>query len=252
MDEQPPLDPTYPEAPHTVAGQFGEATLVEEPAMELMRQLGWEVVDLYHEWASGTSTEGRASEHEVVLVRRLRLALAKLNPDIPETGLTQAIEELTRDRSKMVPANANQEVYRLLKDGVPVTVPDKDGGDTVERVTLVDWQRPENNAFLLASQFWVSGDMYRRRAIWSAFVNGLPLVFVRAEGDAQDPEERVRRQPDRLPRTPSRSCSGRTGSSSCRTAASRRSAPSLAPWDTSSSGSGSTTRARRASCRWTR
>ena len=77
--------------------------------------------------------------------------------------LDQAIEELTRDRSKLVPVNANQEIYRLLKDGVPVNVPDEHGTETPERVRVIDWRAPKNNDFLLASQFWISGDVYKRR-----------------------------------------------------------------------------------------
>src|SRR5205085_11099793 len=40
------------------------------------------------------------------------------------------------------------------------------------------WRDPAANDFLLASQFWVSGEMHTRRADLVGFVNGLPLVFV--------------------------------------------------------------------------
>ncbi|MCD4768185.1 MAG: type I restriction endonuclease subunit R, partial [Methanosarcinales archaeon] len=48
----------------------------------------------------------------------------------------------------------------------------------VETVQVIDWNEPLNNNFFLASQFWVSGDMYKRRADLVGFVNGLPLVFI--------------------------------------------------------------------------
>jgi type I restriction enzyme, R subunit len=172
-----PTSDLFGSPPQTVAGGFGETALVEHPAMELMQWLNWEVADLFHEWASGKSTEGRETEHDVILVKRLRLALRKLNTDIPEEGLDQAIEDLTRDRSKMVAVTANQEVYRLLKDGVKVSVADEAGGRVVETVRVIDWREPENNAFFLASQFWVAGDVYRRRCDLVGFVNGIPLVL---------------------------------------------------------------------------
>ena len=75
-------------------------------------------------------------------------------------------------------AQANRDVYRLLKEGVKVTFQDDDGGEAVETVRVIDWDHPENNDFFLASQFWVSGDLYKRRCDLVGFVNGLPLLFV--------------------------------------------------------------------------
>ena len=52
---------------------------------------------------------------------RLKAALEKLNPDVPPLALDLAVDELTKDRSVLSPVRANQEVYKLLKDGVKVT-----------------------------------------------------------------------------------------------------------------------------------
>lgn len=162
----------------TVRTGFSEDSLVEQPAIQEFDRLGWETANLYHEWASGRSTEGRRSERDVILVPRLRVALEKLNPGLPSVAIEQAIEELTRDRSKMVPAEANREVYRLLKDGVPARITDEHGGSDDERLRVIDWRDPANNAFLLASQFWIAGELGRKRADLIGFVNGIPLVFI--------------------------------------------------------------------------
>jgi hypothetical protein len=45
---------------------------------------------------------------------------------------------LIRDRSTQIAVNANQEVYKLLKDGINVEVPDERGGTTTERVRLIE------------------------------------------------------------------------------------------------------------------
>ena len=78
------------------------------------------------------------------------------------------------------PARANQEVYKLLKDGVKVTYKrdDDDEEEAVETVKLIDWNEPDNNDFFLASQFWISGDYGKKRADLVGFVNGIPLVFI--------------------------------------------------------------------------
>ena len=160
------------------AGEYSENQLVQQPAVELFGELNWETADLYGEWASSKSTEGRETEHDVVLVSRLRAALEGLNPDLPAEALSQAIDELTRDRSKMVKEEASQEVYGLLKDGVKVAVKRDDGGWDKEVVKVIDWRTPANNKFFLASEFWVAGDMYRRRCDLVGFVNGIPLLMV--------------------------------------------------------------------------
>jgi len=43
---------------------------------------------------------------------------------------------------------------------------------------IIDWNDIENNDFFLASEFWVSGEMYTRRADIVGFVNGVPLLFM--------------------------------------------------------------------------
>ena len=106
---------------------YTEDDLVKQPALDLLRELGWDTVDAYGEFGraggDGRSALGRETESEVVLVARLRPALERLNRDAGETAVEQAIEELTRDRSRMSSAAANREIYGLLKDGVRVTVP---------------------------------------------------------------------------------------------------------------------------------
>jgi type I restriction enzyme R subunit len=82
----------------------------------------------------------------------------------------------------MLLEQANREVYRLLKDGIKVSVPDRDpahaGGQNTERVRVIDWENAANNDFLLISQFSVTGQLYTCRPDLVGFVNGLPLVVI--------------------------------------------------------------------------
>ncbi|QGT78918.1 HsdR family type I site-specific deoxyribonuclease [Guyparkeria halophila] len=166
----PPLSPTH---------AYSEDALVEQPAIALFESLGWETGNLYGEWTGPTSNEGRLTQADVVLVSRVKRALARLNPSLDDSAFDQAIEILTKDRSRLVPVNANLEVYRLLKDGIKVEVADAEhGGNSIETVRLVDWNEPSNNEFFLASQFWVQGDYHTRRTDLIGFVNGIPLLFV--------------------------------------------------------------------------
>jgi type I restriction enzyme R subunit len=157
---------------------LSEDGLVEQPAIKKFATLGWDTLDCYHEKPSPGSPLGRATCADVVLPARLRPALERLNPSLPRAAIEAAIEELARDRSIQTPAQANRELYAMLKDGVPVYFPDDEGGETVERVRVIDWENPYNNDFLLCSQLWVAGELYTKRPDLIGFVNGLPLVFI--------------------------------------------------------------------------
>jgi type I restriction enzyme R subunit len=120
---------------------------------------------------------GRETKGDVVLAPRLRAALAKFNPGLPEEALETALYELTRDRSAMSLVAANREIYSLLKDGLKVSVPDPiQGGQKEERVAFLDWISPERNDFLLVNQLSVVGNLYTCRPDLVGFVNGLPMI----------------------------------------------------------------------------
>jgi len=158
---------------------YSEDQLVEQPAIGLFATLGWQTVSAIEESFGEGGTLGRDTKGEVVLVDRLRAALTRLNPGLPTEALQTAMDELARDRSAMSLESANREIYRLLKDGIPVSVPDREhGGQKAERVRVVDWAQPEQNDFLLVSQLSVVGSLYTCRPDLVGFVNGLPWVVI--------------------------------------------------------------------------
>lgn len=158
---------------------YTEDQLVELPAIGLFATLGWQTKSALDETFGAGSILGRETKGEVVLAERLRAALARFNPDLPQEAINTAIDALTRDRSAMTPEAANREVYQLLKEGVTVSVPDHEhGGQKTERLRVVDWEHPENNDFLLVSQFSVTGALYTCRPDLVGFVNGLPWVVI--------------------------------------------------------------------------
>jgi type I restriction enzyme R subunit len=161
------------------AHAYTEDQLVEQPAIGLFAALGWQTVSALEETFGAGSTLGRETKGEVVLVERLRAALCKFNPALPPEAISNAVDELTRDRSAMSLEAANREVYRLLKEGITVSVPDREhGGQKTERLRVVDWECSENNDFLLVSQFSVVGSLYTCRPDLVGFVNGLPWVVI--------------------------------------------------------------------------
>jgi type I restriction enzyme, R subunit len=162
-----------------MSNSYTEDQLVEQPAIGLFEDLGWETVSAAEETFGAAGTLGRTAKSEAVLTGRLRTALERLNPTLPPEAITSAIDELTRNRSAMSMAAANREVHELLKQGIKVSVPDRErGGQKPERVRVIDWETPEANDFLLVSQMSIQGPLYLRRPDLIGFVNGLPLVVV--------------------------------------------------------------------------
>ncbi len=158
---------------------YTEDQLVEQPAIALFATLGWKTMSATDETFGAGGSLGRETKGEVVLTDRLHAALTRLNPGLPAEAIQTAIDELARDRSAMSLEAANREIYRLLKDGIPVSVPDREhGGQKTERLRVVEWAHPEQNDFLLVSQLSVVGSLYTCRPDLVGFVNGLPLVVI--------------------------------------------------------------------------
>ncbi|BDI33997.1 DEAD/DEAH box helicase [Capsulimonas corticalis] len=157
---------------------YSEDALIEQPAIQLFHEIGWSTIDCYQEAMGAAGTLGRKSRQEVVLTRRLRESLAILNPETPNEALDSAVEIITRDRSAMIPVRANHEVYQLLRDGVKVEYRDEHEERVTTTLKVIDWNDPSKNDYLLTSQLWVTGEVYKRRTDLIGFVNGIPLVFI--------------------------------------------------------------------------
>jgi len=168
---------------------YSEDQLVEQPAIGLFAELGWQTLSAMEEVLGNGGTLGRQTKSEVVLTERLRASLVKLNADLPTETIEAAVDEISRDRSAMSLESANREIYQLLKDGIKISIPDREhGGQKVERLRVVDWEQPEQNDFLLVSQMSVVGALYTCRPDLIGFVNGLPWVVI----ELKKPTEQAR------------------------------------------------------------
>lgn len=158
---------------------YTEDALVERATVEVLASLKWSTVSAVDEIFGPDGTIGRQHEREVVLVPRLRAALATLNPEAPAGALDLAIDELLLDRVAMGPAAANREVHRLLTEGVTVTLKDeRTGKDEPRTLRVVDWDLPGENDFLAVEQLSVRGPLYTCIPDEVLFVNGLPWVVI--------------------------------------------------------------------------
>jgi len=172
---------------------YSEDESVEQPAIALFKELGWDHVNAYHEMFGASGTLGRESKKEIFLARNLHASLQKLNPDLKPEAIDQALAQIIRDRTALHYTRANRELHNLLRDRVPVEIRKPDGSRDTEKLTVIDWENPANNEFLLVSQMWIKSDLYERRADLIGFVNGIPLVFIELKAAHKNLEDAFRK-----------------------------------------------------------
>jgi len=160
-----------------------EDRLVQATFAEFLEKaLGWDSVYAWNDETFGPNGMlGRANTREVVLRRDLRRALEQLNKTLPSTALDEAIQKLTRYDSSRSLLQHNQEFYRYIRDGVPVSYRDAQGQLRHGQASVIDFRNPDNNRFLAVRELKIQGmraPSYNRRADLVCFVNGIPLVFI--------------------------------------------------------------------------
>jgi type I restriction enzyme, R subunit len=121
---------------------------------------------------------GRTNKREVIFADRVKEAAVRLNPTIPSSVIEDALERLLEHRQAMSLVAANQEIYGLLLDGIPVEFDNAQGQKQQERVRLIDFNQPDENRYLAVTQLWIKGERGFRRPDVLLYVNGIPLVFI--------------------------------------------------------------------------
>ena len=163
---------------------------VEQSALGWLERMGWRVVrggDI----APGTLTAERSDYGQVVLERRLRDALARLNPNLPAVGLDDAFRRLTRaEGATLEPSPVavirNRAFHRMIVDGI--TVEHRVDGEGIRgaQARVIDFDNPANNDWLAVNQFTLVENKHERRPDLALFVNGLPLCLIELKNPADE------------------------------------------------------------------
>lgn len=152
---------------------------VELDALDEFRAIGWDArfgPDVSKGCLDASQRE-RDEFDQFILEGRLRVALAKLNPQATPAFIDEAVHALTRAESQNVMAE-NLRVYRLLIDGCPVEYRDDSGETRGLRIKYIDFANPHANDFLAVNQFALKSGRNSRRLDVVAFVNGIPLAVL--------------------------------------------------------------------------
>ena len=149
---------------------------VEEAALSWFGELDYGVAHAPH-LAPGEIATERSSFTDVLLVGRLRDAIARLNSVIPSDAREEALRKLLRHDAPSLVGN-NRAFHRMLRDGIPVEYRRDDGSIAGDHVRLIDFDNPEANDWLAVNQFTVIESHNNRRPDIVVFVNGLPLGII--------------------------------------------------------------------------
>ncbi|KUK66673.1 MAG: type I restriction-modification system restriction subunit [Parcubacteria bacterium 34_609] len=151
---------------------------IENFAIELLEKQGYVYLSPEEQ-----ETE-RQNLSDVVLRGRLKSAIDKLNPNIPEEARGQALREVLNLPSQNLIEN-NEAFHQMLTDGVGVEY--QKNGDTVgDKVWLIDFENPLNNDLLVCNQFTVIENEKTKRPDVVLLVNGLPLVVIELKNPADE------------------------------------------------------------------
>ena len=157
---------------------------VEEASLAWLASLGWIAVH-GPDIAPDTTGAERADYGEVLLARRLRDALARLNPDLPAAALEDAFRRLTRPEGSTLEAR-NRAFHRMAVDGVTVEHRTDNGAIRGAQARVIDFDDPANNDWLAVNQFTVVENKHERRPDVVLFVNGLPLGVIELKNPADE------------------------------------------------------------------
>lgn len=156
---------------------------IELYAIEELEKLGYTYI-YAPDIAPGEPKEERENFEQVVLKSRLRDAINRFNPSIPEQAKEEAFKEVLRVGSPDLITD-NEVFHRMLTEGVNVSF-QKDGHQRGDYVQLVDFENPENNEFLVVNQYTIIENNNNKRPDVILFVNGLPLVVFELKNAADE------------------------------------------------------------------
>ena len=157
---------------------------VESAALDWLHGFGWQIAH-GPDIAPDTPKAERADYGQVVLERRLRDALATLNPGLPVGALDDAYRKLTRSEGSTLEAR-NRAFHQMLVNGVEIEYRDAEGRVRGDQVQVIDFENPANNDWLAVNQFSVTENRNTRRPDVVLFVNGLPLGLIELKNPADE------------------------------------------------------------------
>jgi type I restriction enzyme R subunit len=169
-----------------------EDVLAEQPALAWLCGNGADIPGVGWDRVHGPdlAPDAPAAERnlwsDVVLIDRLRRAVARINPDLPPEAVQSVCEFAITTASPAV-VEDHRTFHELLLAGVPVKYVDAQGAEHHDHAWLVDFDNLGNNEFAAVNQFTIIVGSKNRRPDILLYINGLPLaqIELKAPGAAE-------------------------------------------------------------------
>lgn len=158
--------------------------IVEKAALGWFEALGYSTArgaDI----SPGGDNPLRERYEDVALLPRLKAALRRLNPTLPEDAIVQAVTFVSRPPEPTLEQN-NRWLHSLLTDGVPVEYRTSDGETRGDRAKLLDRESISANDFLVVRQLTIKNGEKTRRPDLVVFLNGLPVAVLELKDPANE------------------------------------------------------------------
>jgi type I restriction enzyme, R subunit len=147
----------------------------EALAMDTLGELAWETAAGK---AIAPGSGERESWREPIIPGRLRAAVERINPGLPEPAVDEAVKAVLSPKSRDA-LGENHQVHQYLTGGIrSVVYADEHGADRNPTIRLIDYADPYANDFLAVNQVVVTDGDHRRRFDIVLYVNGMPLGVV--------------------------------------------------------------------------
>lgn len=160
---------------------------LEQAALEWFEELGYETA-FAPDISPGGDYPERSDYSDVILEERLKDALKRINADLPQEALDDAMHQI------LVPLNPglidnNHLFQKMVTDGVNATFRANDGRIVSKQVRIFDFDEVKNNDFLAVNQFTVIENRVEKRPDVVVFVNGIPIVVIELKNLANEDVE---------------------------------------------------------------
>ncbi|MFA4852566.1 MAG: type I restriction endonuclease, partial [Bacteroidales bacterium] len=133
----------------------------------------------------------RESYQDVLLKKRIKSAINRINPNVPEQAREQALKDVLRITTPDL-LQTNENFHNYLTNGIEVEYRTNEG-ERGDKVWLIDYNDISKNEFVVCNQFTVIEDnpAYRtggqnKRPDVIIFINGLPLVVIELKNPADE------------------------------------------------------------------
>src|SRR6266436_7946664 len=147
----------------------------EALAMDTLGELAWQPVE-GKRIAPGSGE--RQSWRELIIPGRLRAAVERINPALPDSAIEEALQVVLSPKSRDA-LGENHQVHQYLTAGIrSVVYVDEHGAEHNPTIRLIDYADPYANDFLAANQVIVIDGDHKRRFDIVLYVNGLPLSVI--------------------------------------------------------------------------